>query len=52
MVLVVMVAHCYGGRRLFIAVGRRETYPCAGNSHRRGENALERGGDTLAKLKK
>jgi hypothetical protein len=47
MVLVVVLEEAF-----FIAAGRRETCPCAGNNHRPGGNALERGGDALDKLKK
>jgi hypothetical protein len=57
-VLHVVVAHCCGGRHIFIAAGRRDTCPyaensggAAGNSHCPGGNALEHGGDALAKLK-
>jgi hypothetical protein len=57
-VLLVVVARCYGGRHIFIAAGRRDTCPCAGNSggvagnsQRPDGNALERGRDALAKLK-
>jgi hypothetical protein len=51
MVLVVVVAPCYGGRHIFIAAGRRDTSPCAGNSGGAAGNIHHPGGNALAKLK-